>query len=185
MKFANSKKILALLSFITLITAFVLYRAGVFDKYLTGNSYSIQSSPNGGAMNNTTDTLPQKNDSAQKAYAEKLKNIREGKSEKKDTPIKEPIMWSGSKSGRIISPEDFKTIPPDSTSRLDSAQRKKIDSIMRSQKKVPVVMPSSKSGPVFKPAQQEENELVRLIKLYQGDSAGLRKALERYFRPRN
>ncbi|NOT51148.1 MAG: hypothetical protein HOP10_07705 [Chitinophagaceae bacterium] len=163
MKFTNSKKILALLSFVTLITAFVLYRAGVFDKYLTSNSYSIQSSPNGGALNNKTDTLPPK----------------------KDTTKKTPIMFSGSKSGPIVTSEDFKAILTDSTLRLDSLQRKKIDSIMRSQKKIPVIMPSSKSGPVFTPEKTKDNELVRLIKLYQGDSAGLRRALERYFIGRN
>lgn len=158
-----------MLSFVTLITAFVLYRAGVFDKYLAVNSYSIQSSPNGGAMNNKTDTLPQNKDSL-----------------KKDTTIKTPIMLRGSKSALIITSEDFKTIPPDSTKRLDSSLRKRIDSIIKLQEiKKTVVMPSTKSAPVFKPAQQEQNELLRIIKIYQGDSAGLRKALERYFKVRN
>jgi hypothetical protein len=190
MKFTTTKKILAVLSFVTLISAFVLYRAGVFDKYLTGKSYSIQSSPNGGAMNNKTDTLtPEKKDSAQKVYAEKLKNIREGKSVKKDTiesATWDPLYWSGSKSGPIIKPSDFKKQTVDSTKVLDSSQRKKIDSIMKSEgTKKAVIMPSTKSAPVFKPAPPEQNELVRLIKIYQGDSAGLRRALERYFKVRN
>gem|GEM_PF-4593507 len=48
-------------------------------------------------------------------------------------------------------------------------------------------MPSTKSGPVFKPTQKknDDNELIRIIRIYQGDSAGLRRALERYFKVRN
>jgi hypothetical protein len=49
------------------------------------------------------------------------------------------------------------------------------------------IMPSTKSGPVFKPTQKknDDNELMRIIRIYQGDSAGLRRALERYFKVRN
>lgn len=174
MRSTNSKKILALLSFVTLITAFVLYRAGVFDKYINSGDPSFQSSPNGGAMNNNqADTLPQKK--------------RDSIPLVKNDSIKiDPIMWSGSKSGKIISPADIKLLLPDSTKPVDSFQLKRIDSIMKSQRvKTTVVMPSSKSGPVFVPKQKEDNELMRIIKIYQGDSAGLRRALERYFKVRN
>lgn len=167
MKFTNTKKILALLSFATLITTFVLYRAGVFDKYINPGDPSLQTSPNGGAMNNNkADTLPlQKKDSALPV--------------KLDSTL---IIWSGSKSGRIISPDDFKKLVPDSTNRLDSHIQKKIDSIITGPKK-PVIMGSSKSlAPVFK---SQDDELLRIIKIYQGDSAGLRRALERYFKVRN
>lgn len=170
MKLTNTKKVLALLSFVTLITAFVLYRAGVFDKYINGGDPSFQSSPNGGAMNNNVaDTIPQKKDSG---------------SVKMDSVKIDPIMWSGSKSGRIILPSDLKIAAPDSTKQLDSAQQKKIDSIVRAQKTEKVLMVSTKSGPVFRPPppKKEDNELLRIIKLYQGDSAGLRRALERYLK---
>ena len=168
MKFTNTKKVLALLSFATLITAFVLYRAGVFDKYITPGDPSLQTSPNGGAMNNNMkDTLP---------------------SPKKDTTKEPRVMWSGSKSGRIITPGDLNPLHPDSTKHVDSSLRKKIDSIMISEgAKKTEIMPSTKSAPVFKPTQKknDDNELLRIIKIYQGDSAGLRRALERYFKVRN
>ncbi len=176
MKFTNIKKAFVLLSFVTLVTAFVLYRAGVFDKYINPADASIQSSPNGGTMNNnSTDTLsPQKKDSA---YAERLKSIREGKPVKKNTTKETPIMWSGSKSAHIITPIDFKPFFPDSTKRLDSSQIKKDTAKIKVTETRTVIMGSSKSGAIFKPA---DNELLRIIKLYQGDSAGLRRALERY-----
>jgi hypothetical protein len=141
MKFTNGKKILTLCSFVTLITAFVLYKAGVFDKYADAGVTFLQSSSNGGAMNNSrTDTMP--------------------------IPKKDSTSHVDMTTQILKDSGDLKYLM---TKRLDSFAPKKT-----------VIMGSSKSGAIFKP-DQRQNDLLRIIKLYQGDSVGLRKALERYF----
>ena len=162
------KKTAALLSFVPLLTAFVLYRAGVFDKYLQPTYHSYQTSPNGGPMhNNSTDTLAPQN---------------------KDSVVKKPVMWSGSKSGKVIMPEDFSRVPVSNIRITDSliirydSLIKRADTIRIPMTKSPVIMGSSKSAPVF---NQRENELIRLIKMYRTDTLGLQRALEKYFKRKN
>lgn len=151
----NSKKALALCSFVTLITAFVSYKAGFFDKYIYAGGTVLQSSPNGGAMNNNiADTVPVS---------------------KKDISTKEDALRQASNDSTLQSGTGLSRILKDS---LEGRPKPKLDSLITTRP----IMSSSKSGPIFNRVDKRQNDLLRIFKLYQGDSAGLRKALERHFR---
>jgi hypothetical protein len=105
-------KPLTILLFASLITGFVVYRAGVLDS-------PINLSPNGGALNTAkTDTIARA-DSLKKLhmmYSSKSAIIDDisfnkdtNKFVKPDSGITQKIMWSGSKSGRIFEPQELDT----------------------------------------------------------------------------
>jgi hypothetical protein len=150
----NSKKVFALCSFVTLLTAFVSYKAGFFDDYIDTGSMYFQSSPNGGAINNIADTVPVS---------------------KKDIPSKDDTLRQASNDSTLQSGTGLSRILKDS---LEGRPKPKLDSLITTRP----IMSSSKSGPIFNRVDKRQNDLLRIFKLYQGDSAGLRKALERHFR---
>jgi len=151
---------MTLLVFLFFITAFVLYRAGTFDKYLSSES-SVQTSPNGGNVSTGgIDTLPKTT---------------------KDSSHSQRLMLSSSKSLVLI---DRKLSLSDSISlkrTIDSANdlRKRI--MLSSSKSGHVIsaddpffMPSSKSGPVFVPRKKIEPPVIK----YNRDSLRLRLAAD-------
>jgi hypothetical protein len=67
---------LTLLSFVTLISAFLLYRVGWFDRYLQNNNSAIQTSHNGGTINTPqNDTLKPIKDTTQKLLLSSSKSV--------------------------------------------------------------------------------------------------------------
>lgn len=121
MKKSNIFKFIAVVNFIALLTVFLFYRNGSFDRYLYNNTDNNFISPNGGvvAKNNKdstkvkTDALQQQRISSSKSLViiDNVKLKADTTKPKKDTTIKrkqEPVrMMSSSKSGAIIEPKRF------------------------------------------------------------------------------
>jgi len=110
-------KALTLFSFISFLTAFLLYRTGYFDPYTTVEDPALQTSHNGGTITPAKpDSLVTmyKLDSAQMLRLSSSKSIvlvdknpiifPTIKQPKKSVYTEKPIMWSGSKSGIIFTP---------------------------------------------------------------------------------
>ena len=108
-------KSFTLLSFLFLITIFLLYRMGKFDTYLPGSQADLQSSPNGGTVNSSKkDSAILKVDSAQMQILSSSKSMvvtdrkyiffdtAKNKSKFKSVPVKSPVFMSSSKSGHIF-----------------------------------------------------------------------------------
>jgi hypothetical protein len=108
-------KSLTLLSFMFLITTFLLYRMGKFDTYLPGSQTDLQSSPNGGTVNSQKkDSVIIKADSAQLQILSSSKSMivtnrkyvffdtAKNKSKFKPVPVRSPVIMSSSKSGHIF-----------------------------------------------------------------------------------
>ncbi len=108
-------KSFTLLSFLFLITIFLLYRMGKFDTYLPGSQADLQSSPNGGTVNySKKDSVILKVDSAQMQILSSSKSMvvtdrkyvffdtGKNKSKFKPVPVKSPVLMSSSKSGHIF-----------------------------------------------------------------------------------
>ena len=109
-------KSFTLLSFLFLITIFLLYRMGKFDTYLSGSQTDLQSSPNGGTVNySKKDSVILKVDSAQMQILSSSKSMvvtdrkyiffdtAKNKSKFKPVPVKSPVLMSSSKSGAYFS----------------------------------------------------------------------------------
>jgi len=109
-------KALTLFSFISFLTAFLLYRTGYFDDDVTVEDRSLQTSHNGGiitpAKADSLATLPEV-DSAERLrmFSSKSMVLTDKKIKFPSTikPMKkpvytQPIMWSGSKSGVVFPP---------------------------------------------------------------------------------
>lgn len=105
--------------FSTLIISFVAYRSG----YLGGLKSTSSVSPNGNSLNNQTDTIP-KNDSLKRIQMmssskvlilsdRPIQNNDSNTAHLDSTIIIDPLIYS-SKSGIIVTPEDFKKIKIDS-----------------------------------------------------------------------
>lgn len=113
---------IALLNFIVLITVFLLYRNGSFDRYMYGSNERNLTSPNGGTPAKVSkDSIPQKYDSLQSLRMSSSKSIvimDERKLKTEAAKIKfdsskiglkseeKRIMYS-SKSGLIVEPKSF------------------------------------------------------------------------------
>ncbi len=108
-------KSFALLSFLFLITTFLLYRMGKFDIYLPASQTDLQPSHNGGKVNyKKKDSVILKVDSAQMQLLSSSKSMVvtdrkfiffdtvKNKSKFKPIPVKSPVFMSSSKSGHII-----------------------------------------------------------------------------------
>ena len=122
MKKLNIFKFIAVVNFIALLTVFLFYRNGSFDRYLYNNTDNNFISPNGGVVaKSNKDSSKVKTDALQRQRISSSKSIvitdnvkfkADTTKPKKDTArIKqkqEPIrMMSGSKSGAIIEPKLF------------------------------------------------------------------------------
>lgn len=128
----NSKfrKGLTILSSLTLMICFLLYRTGKFDKYFTNKNITIQSSPNGGAANSSyIDTSIKKKDSADKLLLSSSKSIiltdqRQTRLDSLKSLFKdslteqERLLLYSSKSGIIFKPDETVHIRPDSLGHL-------------------------------------------------------------------
>jgi hypothetical protein len=106
-------KALTLFSSLSLLTAFLLYRTGYFDDYISVTDPGLQTSHNGGVITRAKqDSLASSPalDSAQRSrlFSSKpspfLKTIIPSK---KTVPIQPPVMWSGSKSGIMFQPRTW------------------------------------------------------------------------------
>ena len=114
-------KALTLFSFISFIIAFLLYRTGSFDSYITVVDPSLQTSPNGGAIKTAKPdslvTLPEM-DSIQKLRMfssksmvlvdEKTPLFLPTKPKRKPVYTAPPVRMSSSKSGIIFPPSRIK-----------------------------------------------------------------------------
>lgn len=122
MKKSKIFKVIALVNFIALLTVFLLYRNGSFDRYIFNDANNNFTSPNGGvgAKNNNdstkvkTDSLLRQRMSSSKSLViiDNVKLKDDTTKSKKDAVRiqrkQEPIrMMSGSKSGAIIEPKLF------------------------------------------------------------------------------
>lgn len=134
MRPASIRKLLALSSFILLISLFVLYRSGGLGSIISPNTNPVQTSPNGGAVNNTTTdtTRKGKTDSVERLRMPSSKLLvltdeprlksRDKKKNKPDSTTRErPVRMPGSKSGLIVDRSAFKA---DTTLKKDSATLK-------------------------------------------------------------
>lgn len=113
---------LTLLSFIFLLTAFVLYRMGKFDGYFSNSNSQYQTSPNGGSIGQQpTDTVPKRaQDSSARLMLSSSKSMvlidqklspRDSiKLTKKLDSLRQhdKAMMSSSKSSVIFTPPKFK-----------------------------------------------------------------------------
>lgn len=111
-------KAITLFSSVSLVTLFLMYRTGVFDET---DIASLQSSPNGGSMNNSivNDTTPPKKDSTnplrlssskvliltdeERASLEIARLIADSTKDKAEQ--KPPAMFYGTKSGAVFKPK--------------------------------------------------------------------------------
>lgn len=91
MKPVSIKKVFAVSSFVLLISLFVLYRSGSPGTIFSTNSSPVQTSPNGGAVNNT------KIDSTAKEKPDSLPRLRMPSS-KMMTLIPEPTFKQSAKA---------------------------------------------------------------------------------------
>jgi len=112
-----------LLSFLFLLTAFVLYRLGKFDNYLSSERSRFQTSPNGGnVVQELTDTIPRViSDSSARLLLSSSKSI----------VVAEKLIRRIEKRPNYIDSIRIKRM-------MDSVYKKKI-----------VLMSSSKSGYIF------------------------------------
>jgi hypothetical protein len=127
MKVSLLKKVLTLLSSITLVTLFLLYRVGYFDNASLLNQSEFQSSHNGGTVTSTPNNplKPKKDTSKQlmlssskvliltdkkPIFLDSLKN----KSNKTKYPKNETEILSSSKSAIIFKPQPQKKVNIDS-----------------------------------------------------------------------
>jgi hypothetical protein len=127
-------KVLALTSSLALTCMFLLFRGGYFDRYIHYPEHGMQTSSNGGAIAKNMgdsisvkpDTLPPESSSLltpamaanslaiQKHLSRQNWHLQAGKYSpvfdshpKRIDQLEPPIMFSGSKSGRIFSPTHF------------------------------------------------------------------------------
>ncbi len=121
MKMYQSKlfKTIAFVNFIGLLSLFLLYRNGSFDKYLYNETNTIITSPNGGtpvktnkdASTSNTDSLNNLRLSSSKSAIifDPIKRNKDSIAFKKDSInkilINEKMLMYGSKSGIIIDPK--------------------------------------------------------------------------------
>lgn len=116
-------KAFILLSFISLITLFLLYRTGKFDKYVLNERSELQSSPNGGFIpSNKKDTTKSKNYFADKLrlssskfiiLSDKTPSFLDSAKKRIKLPYIQPPneqMMSSSKSAIIFTPITFKPL---------------------------------------------------------------------------
>ncbi len=137
MKKSKIFKFIAVVNFIALLTVFLLYRNGSFDKYLYNDVNNNFTSPNGGvgAKNNKdstkvkTDSLLRQRMSSSKSLViiDNVKLKTDTTKPKKDTANfkrkdKQTRMMYSSKSGAIIEPNRFKA---DSIYISPKSQKKK------------------------------------------------------------
>jgi hypothetical protein len=123
MKKSKILKFIALVNFIALLTVFLLYRNGSFDRYIFNDTNNNFTSPNGGvgAKNNKdstkvkTDSLLRQRMSSSKSLViiDNVKLKVDTTKPKKDTANikrkdKQTRMMYSSKSGAVIEPNRFK-----------------------------------------------------------------------------
>ena len=111
MKPSTFTKTVTLSCFVFLVIIFLLYRTGKVDLLLEHTSLSLQQSPNGGTANSgQADTVtPVKPDSLIGIRID-AKKLSQDKGKKKSDSLIPQIIFSGSKSGKIFSPVDFKPV---------------------------------------------------------------------------
>ncbi|MGG9962911.1 hypothetical protein [Ferruginibacter sp. SUN106] len=121
-KHSRLVKALTLFSFIFLITAFLLYRTGSFETYLSGKGSDLQTSHNGGTIKpaRLDSLLPSTMDSSERLmmYSSKSMVLVDKKINLFDSIIKKkkkfpewatpPVIMSSSKSGMIFTPKETK-----------------------------------------------------------------------------
>ena len=88
-----------LILFITLVSGFILYRAGYFDQYLDRESAGLQTSPNGGTLSG---------------------HSKDSLTFKKDSLPRKKVMFSSSKSAVVTDNIDF--TPAQKKGFTDTAQ---------------------------------------------------------------
>ncbi|WP_375562991.1 hypothetical protein ACE193_10845 [Bernardetia sp. OM2101] len=125
----------ALVNFVILLTAFLLYRNGSFDNFIYNNTENLLTSPNGGTVTQTTqdstfikaDTLDIRMFSSSKSMIliDDIKfdedTIKTDSSKVNLTEKQKHLMYS-SKSGRIIDPKLFEV---DSLKKEKKTEKKK------------------------------------------------------------
>jgi hypothetical protein len=89
---------LTLCCFAGLICLFLFYRSGMLDNYLYGSGASLQTSPNGGALNTKQDSSKRKQDSTRRVRASSSKSMI----------VTDDVHMYSSKSGRVFTPRSEK-----------------------------------------------------------------------------
>ncbi|WP_338814870.1 hypothetical protein V9L05_06665 [Bernardetia sp. Wsw4-3y2] len=130
----------ALVNFVILLTAFLLYRNGSFDNFIYNNTKNLLTSPNGGTVTQTTqDSLTIKADTLDVIRFSSSKSMRifeevkfeqdtiktdttKTDSSKVNLTEKQKHLMYSSKSGRIIDPKLFEV---DSLKKEKKSEKKK------------------------------------------------------------